>query len=318
MLMKLVLTSDGLKEFQRAVIHSEENFRLPIPEKAGPAWIFQIKVANARAIYAIPQEKIPLIPSPMAEMVAVFADGTLYLTRALSPDDTEASLPEGIQYFHEKMDEIVKQAYTIWDKLYYSLELDPDLQMKPFRTGLTTVDIEARNLALGNPDRKFSTPICLAGEFDTQRVISILAGLCSVEQIVQQQLDQNCGYFRRQRTVEQLIKDRLNDPTLVEPWEKRLSNALKDLQCKTVTVQFSLDGQTVPCKVPAGYALNKLITKQPYDCSSSSQLFEALKELFPKEYVSKAHIFSNEISKILFRNKVYYDRDKIVTGSDNS
>ena len=79
-----MLYADNLEEFGRLVSGSDDNFSLNTPLCNSVIWCTQVRVGNAKFIYAAgAADDSSMVPDYKAVMVAVVADNRIYLTQSI-------------------------------------------------------------------------------------------------------------------------------------------------------------------------------------------------------------------------------------------
>lgn len=302
-----MLYIDNLDDFEKYVTTSAASFSLCSPADRPPIYYFQTQVGKARIVYASPcTETSPSVPGPNAQLVAVVTDRNLYLTSPVVSFDPKKELPARFSPLYTKLAQLNTAGAKILMQLYEKME--PAKKSGIPQSDKLKVKKLARIQALTSSR---AIEVIEQNLFSESDAIADLAGKFDINQAVQNYFNANRDLFARKKGIDELISGKLADPGFILPWEKRLADALRKLEVSRVAIEFTRNGQTASCMIPAYKVLDRLIQKRGFSPDLDDwTVLDVMKKLLTKTEISqKASLSCNDISAVMFQKKLYYKKE---------
>ena len=230
-------------------------------------YFLQGQAGEARYIYGCYgfEEKFYIKTRAELELVAILKDGYIYIIDSYlfnlytDSDWTNLEKSLGVYDFYNFCKEINKD---IADNIFPALIEQLPVEAITDESKLRELKQYARKILLqGGCDNTIKCNIAL----NTYYVASILCGLTTVQEIVEQLFLEDIGYYKHQKANAYVIKKFLQSPDLAKDWERKLSEALLKLDAKTVTVYFTINSKTDYGKMQPDVIL-KHLTEYDYFC----------------------------------------------------
>lgn len=185
------------------------------------------------------------------ELIAIVVDETIYIVSDYILDvwrnDNDECL-ENVIRFSEVTKDYNYRAKPYFQSFYDGLSVE-EAQMKEIIKDYGEYDLQqrARQYIL---DGKGQPEISLSEEFiTTDEVRDILAGYEDFEKTVLKKLEANKKSWIRTKAYRTVIKNLMENPTIVKLYEAEICKALNNLDAKTVKVEFNMNGTTATGKV---------------------------------------------------------------------
>lgn len=301
-----------IEEFVNKVLTTDKSFNLS--ENNLMYHFMQDNVGEARYIYgdyggdvfyAQLNNKYQVIAIVKGEVVYI-VDRFMFGLYNVDPDSIE--LPENTMF----LDDCVKMfnqgfGYSDFPKWYAGLE--------PQEVSNLDVYIEdARRdlLYRGGIQDPSPDPI-----FDIDNVASMLAGFATVAEIEGRYFDDSKQRYINYKTKNTAINQLIVQGKAAEPWEITMSEALRGVDAKTVTVEFQFKGKTGTGKLKLSSLISRLIYKYSigsYEFASSKAGKQLITELGAED-TSWRHnenaLTCKDIVKITYGRKVLYKRSEV-------
>lgn len=185
------------------------------------------------------------------ELIAIVADETIYIVSGYILDirrNDNDELPENVISFSEVTKDCNYCAKSYFQSFYDGLSVE-EAQMEEIIKDYGEYDLQqrARQYIL---DGKGQPEISLSEEFiTTDEMRDILAGYEDFDKIVLKKLEATKKSWLRTKAYRTVIKNLMESPTIVKPYEVKICKALNNLDAKTVKVEFNMNGTTATGKV---------------------------------------------------------------------
>lgn len=291
-----MLYADNLEEFGRLVSGSDDNFSLNTPLCNSVIWCTQVRVGNAKFIYAAgAADDSSMVPDYKAVMVAVVADNRIYLTQSIYNLTNEPPIiPKQFCFLLQKQAELNQAGVKILMQRCDNLE--PAEQASFSRADKLKIKKTVRTRILSG-DRKIKLlDPCL---FSTTAVLAVLAGKTDIDHVVTDYFEKKRDELAKEKLVETLISDELANPKLIKPWEYKILDALNhfDQSVYLVVVEFSHRGEICVCELSPTTIRHMLVQKKSFELNRFCAIDKP-----------GVHLKCEDITKILFQGNVYYAR----------
>lgn len=185
------------------------------------------------------------------ELIAIVADETIYIVSGYILDiwrNDNDELPENVISFSEVTKDYNYCVKSYFQSFYDGLSVE-EAQMEEIIKDYGEYDLQqrARQYIL---DGKGQPEISLSEEFiTTDEMRDILAGYEDFDKIVLKKLETTKKSWLRTKAYRTVIKNLMENPTIVKFYEAEICKALNNLDAKTVTVEFNMNGTTATGKV---------------------------------------------------------------------
>lgn len=168
----------------------------------------------------------------------------------------------------------------------------------------------ARNAVISqNPDFYAGKPK-LDGMFNSGDVVKILCGFMVMEDEAIRRLEQDRDEWVRQKAEYEKIKEFMAAPDLCQNWEREIAGALRGLDAKNVTVEFTYNEKAATGKMEPGKIINILMQKgsfSEWDFSTGKEGEAVMKTLGVDRW---SHALRSEhITKITYSRKTLYAKN---------
>lgn len=271
-------------------------------------------VGKARYIYGICDywddkfySKLDLKP----ELVAIVSDGTVYIVNEyfFGVDEWSKhkdSLPEntvGFDAVVEKENEYVKD--VIFPELYKGIRVNEIND-----SDLISCKKRARSIL-------FSKDIVFTEEkpesiFNENDVANMLCGFIDdIGTEAKRRFEAKKDYWINAKSVNQKIIELMQDENTAEKWEFEIAEGLRNVDAKTVVVEFELNGKKASAKINPDTVLDKLINNDyfnNYSFEVAKHGSELIQKLGAAEWESENGevLRCKHISKITYKKKDLY------------
>lgn len=303
-----MLEFKNLEKFRDFVLASDGSFLLKSELSTDSSdWFIQGRAGNAKFVYGVylGRDIIPGISDEM-QMVAIESGGIVYLTLPVyNPDD--APLPSGVRLLSNLCAELGDQVLKIIKQYKAALPpADPSEVMN-----LSLIPLEARKLALNLQSEEPENHGLI---FSKSAAVALLAGKTKLDDVA----TSYCQEYKKAWAVEKqramLIQEYLNKPDVLEPWEKVMAEALRNVDAQLVLLELGWPGNTVSAKIEPDKAMKRLVESgafRSYDFAvekSGAKILTALADATGRD---KDHFYCKDVLRIMFRGKAIYDRDAV-------
>lgn len=300
-----------IEEFINKVLTIDKSFNLS--EDSLIYHFMQDNVGEARYIYGDYggndfytqlNNKYQVVAIVKGEVVYI-VDRFMFGLYNVDPDSIE--LPENTMF----LDDCVKMfnqgfGYSDFPKWYAGLE--------PQEVSNLDVYIEdARRDLLYNGDTQNPSPESI---FNKDNVASMLAGFTTVAEIEGRYLDDRKQQYINYKTKNTAISQLIAQGKAVEPWEVTMSEAVRGVKAKTVTVEFEFKGRTGSGKLKPSSLMKELVDKwciHSYAFVSAKAGEQLIKELGAENAPWRDNenaLTCKNITKITYGRKVLYERSE--------
>ena len=184
------------------------------------------------------------------ELISIVVDEAIYIVNGYILDiwRNNDELPENVIELSEATKDYNYRAKPYFQSFYDGLSVE-EAQMEEIIKDYGEYDLQqrARQYIL---DGKGQPEISLSKEFiTTDEVRDILAGYEDFEKIVFEKLETDKKSWLITKAYRTMIKNLMENPTIVKPYEVKICKALNNLNAKTITVEFNMNGITATGKV---------------------------------------------------------------------
>lgn len=239
----------------------------------------------------IPSEKLELLAIITENLKVVFNRYMLFKTFDEIPEDYICVN----DYIAKLNNNEVSEKYT---ELYNTLpteKISPEYEKEYAQ--------EARyNLLVSGKSKNFEMPELI----NKNNVKSILAGHTTPEEITFDYVSNKKEQIIAGKSHHEYIKKLIAEKSVVEPWELELSESLRDIDAKTVTVEFSFNGKSAVGKINPKDLLRMLANKlniSDWDFANGTEGGKVIAEL-GVDYDNR--LKCEHITKIYYRGKSLY------------
>lgn len=248
------------------------------------------------------------------ELTAIVVDETIYIVSDYILDiwRNDDELPENVIELSEATKDYNYRAKSYFQSFYDGLSVE-EAQMEEIIKDYNKHDLQqrARRYIL---DGKGQPEISLSEEFiTTDEVRDILAGYEDFEKIVFKKLETDKKSWIKTKAYRAVIKHLMESSTIVKPYEVEICKALNNLNAKTVTVEFNMDGKTATGKVELQQIVRIIINNDyfsDYNFCNGKEGKTIIKKLGATEWRGKnGNVLTCEhIVKITYGKKVIYTK----------
>lgn len=153
--------------------------------------------------------------------------------------------------------------------------------------------------------------------FDESNVASMLAGFTTVAEIEGQYFDGSKQQYINHKTKNTAISQLIAQGKAAEPWEIAMAEALRNIDTKTVTVEFQFKDKTGSGKFKPSLLIGELLGKRnidSYNFASRVAGQRLIAELGAKDLAWKDDenaLTCKDITKITYGRKVLYERGEV-------
>ena len=302
-----------LKLFAKIVFNPATDGSFQMCGKGGNYYYFmQCKVCDATYIFRIDCYTEPANLTKEAKLTAIVADGLIYLIddfcfgRLLSYED----FPAGVQLFSDKLKEINNEVNLVIIREFFD-GLPTNLIKAPKR--LDYLKQLARKILLEgeeNPYTKTLDPI-----FDESDLCKILCGQMDMKEEALERLNAKRDVWVEKKGAASQLETYFQSPDLIAPWEQEMANALANTEAVQVVVEFTFNGITDSIKAEPDTIRHLLAEKDDFSYWNFSVAKEGeafLKKLGVSNSASSTKLYCFHITRILYRGKPLYERQKVI------
>lgn len=304
-----MLEFKNLEKFRDLVLASDGSFLLESKISTGSSdWFIQGRAGNAKLVYGVylGRYTIPGVSDEM-QLVAVESNGTVYLVLPVyNPSDEP--LPAGVKMLSHLCTELDDQVLEIVKQ--YKTDLPPADSSDVM--DLSRIPLEARKMAL-NPqpeEQEDHDPI-----FGKSAAVALLAGETKLDDVASSYCQEHKKAWAVEKRRAMLIQEYLSKPDVLEPWEKAMAEALRNVDAQLVLLELGWPGNTVSAKITPEKIMERLVESQPfhsYDFAVIKAGAEILQTLANETDRNRAQFYCRDVCRIMFRGKAIYDRDTVV------
>lgn len=246
------------------------------------------------------------------ELVAIVKDKTIYFLNEymiLTYSYDKNDLPENIIIISDKVKEENENAKNVLFKKFYD-----DLSIKE----ITDIDF-IKQLKVDARKILFKQNICLpevtiSDIFEEQDIVDSICGLIDLKQKAELLFVSKKEIYINQKSVNEKIKQLMTYENIAADWELKIAEVLKDLNAKTVTVEFDYKDKKESIKINPSKIIEKLAINDDFDYYD----FEIRKhgeDLLKKLEVNTQYnapkdekLTCKNINKISYGKKVLYEK----------
>lgn len=242
----------------------------------------------------IPSEKLKLLAIVTEKLKVVFNRYKLFK----SYDDAPEGYISAADYIADLNLHEVAEKYT---------ELYNTLPVEKIKSGYDKerYSQQARcNLFVKGKSEDFKTP-CLV---DEDKVKSILAGFTTPEEITLDYVSDKKEQIIAGKSRREYIEKLMTEKSVVESWELKLSERLRKLDAKTVTVEFSFNGKSASGKIDPEDLLRTLANKSDFSSWNFANGSEGKKVLAYFGITWDNNLTCDHIQRITYRGKSVFER----------
>lgn len=248
------------------------------------------------------------------ELTAIVVDETIYIVSDYILDvwRNNDELPENVIELSEATKDYNYRAKSYFQSFYDGLSVE-EAQMEEIIKDYGEYNLQqrAKQYIL---DGKGQPEISLSEEFiTTDEVRDILAGYEDFEKTVLKKLEANKKSWIRTKAYRTVIKNLMENPTIVKLYEAEICKALNNLDAKTVTVEFNMNGTTATGKVNPQKIVRMIINNDyfsDYNFCNGKEGKTIIKKLGATEWRGEnGNVLTCEhIVKITYGKKVIYTK----------
>lgn len=220
-------------------------------------------------------------------------------------------LPEGVVWFcdyHKELND--KLTNEFFPQYYASLvptKIDDyeDERLYEF----ARIDL----LGSGNPKKGIIEKSSLLNDYD---IAKILAGFSSKQSAFMDSVSRDVNIYDSKKSRKVATEKYIREHNIVEDYELRIAEAMRNTKAKAVTVWFEKNGKQASTKISPNSVQRVLICKNDYfSCydfvnnTETNKMFAAL-GVTNGWGASEKKLFTKDIVKIMYRGKAIYQREK--------
>lgn len=303
--------------FVNKVLSCDNSFILIDDDESGASrhiQFVQCVVGEAKYIYGFygfnPEFNIRL--EQKFDLIAIVANEKVYIVNEFLLNvwkkEDKRNLPLSCKFFNREIirtNDYVKNVVfkKFYDRLEVSDVVNEDL--------LKHCEKEARIHVLTNG--KVVKDFSVSPLFGEEGVAKILCGIIDLEEVAMQHFERERNSWINKKVTYEKINELINKPDIVKDWEFRLSGRLREVDAKSVTVEFEMNGRIETSKLKPKQIVNKLISDDYFSYydfptkNQGSQLLDNLgagRSLFDDGEVLKV----KHITKITYGKKLLYSK----------
>lgn len=251
------------------------------------------------------------------EIVAIVAENTVYIIDTCTFGWWEitrasAKLPECVVWFSEYQKELNDKLSNEFFKKYYE-------NLVPTKTSQWDDDTLyrfARTDLLGGINYK-RRKIEESSLLSDNSVAKILAGIISEESAFMDSLNKDASIYDYAKSRDVATAKYFNEHNVVEDYELRIAEAMRNTEAKSVTVYFEKNGKQASAKASPDSVQGVLIRRFDYFSSFDFVNSTEAKKMFTTLGVDNScssnstKLFTNDIVKIMYRGKAIYERENL-------
>lgn len=305
-----------IEKFAEEVFNKEGSFTIEIPHSnkdGNKTYHFlQDKVGKARYVYGISNYwdvnfYAQLDTKP--KVIAIVAEGKIYVVDIIfleiySYRNDKVVLPDNVIILNEytaEQDKYVSD--TIFSEFYDKLEIDENAieESEKSLKEKARLFMFSRNIGLPNVELK---PI-----FNEQDIAYILCGFTDFDKEVNERLNSNKNQWIRKKSTDKKIKDLMESSEIVTDWEMAIASGIREVEAKTVTVEFEFNEKIASAKINPETIIRKMIDSDyfsEYDFEITKRGKELIKELGAEKWGSNNTLKCEHIVKITYGRKELY------------
>lgn len=164
------------------------------------------------------------------------------------------------------------------------------------------------SLLIGGKFKDFETPKLV----NKENIKSILAGYTTPEEIILDYVSDKKEQIIAGKSRREYIEKLMTEKSVAEPWEVELSENLRSLDAKAVTVEFSFNGKSASGKIDPQDLLQTLANKSDFSSWNFSNGAEGKKVFAHLGANWKNRLTCDHIRRITYRGKSVFERVKEV------
>lgn len=307
----MLFSPEKIKEFMDKVLSTDDSFTIT-DGTLSPDWFIQSQLGKSKVIYKTKNyhSEVPNMPGPEAEFVAMVTDGKVYMSYPICYIMSE--LPNGLVPIEQKAAEYQEEGEEMVDEFYKALK--PAVIEAKDNWKLNGLQSLARACALG-----IKTPEDIALDLRPKFQISVgqAYALEAWRMELKEIVDTHCSSYAEDmafiKARDILLRERMADPDIADPWEKEIAKSLNGRDAKSVSVEFTKNGAVAVAKMAPEELLKNLLDRKPlneWDFCVSKKGKQLLDTLVGKKSGPDGRLYCSDITRIIFRGKVVFERKK--------
>jgi len=251
------------------------------------------------------------------EVVAIAADNVVYIVDTYMFSDYEIvragkELPDGVRWFRDYHNELNEKLTNEFFPRYYE-------NLVPTGVGSfdeSLLDEFARNELLGNGDPR-------KGQLDRDSKVTeydiakLLAGFGNEQEIFTECVNRSAGIYNSRKSREVATARYIAEHDVVEDYELRIAEAIRNTEAKNVVVWFEKNGKQSSAKISPQNIQRVLIRKFDYFSTYVFMNGEEAKRMFFEIGATdngwgenQNRLTTKDIVKIMYRGKAIYQREE--------
>jgi len=251
------------------------------------------------------------------EVVAIAADNVVYIVDTYMFSDYEIvragkELPDGVRWFRDYHNELNEKLTNEFFPRYYE-------NLVPTGVGSfdeSLLDEFARNELLGNGDPR-------KGQLDRDSKVTeydiakLLTGFENEQEIFAECVNRSAGIYNSRKSREVATARYITEHDVVEDYELRIAEAIRNTEAKNVVVWFEKNGKQSSAKISPQNIQRVLIRKFDYFSTYSFMNGEEAKRMFFEIGATdrgwgenQNRLTTKDIIKIMYRGKAIYQREE--------
>lgn len=251
------------------------------------------------------------------EVVAIAANNVVYIVDTYMFSDYEIvragkELPDGVRWFRDYHNELNEKLTNEFFPRYYE-------NLVPTGVGSfdeSLLDEFARNELLGNgePHKGQLDRDSKVTEYD---IAKLLAGFGNEQEIFAECVNRSAGIYNSRKSREVATARYIAEHDVVEDYELRIAEAIRNTEAKNVVVWFEKNGKQSSAKISPQNIQRVLIRKFDYFSTYSFMNGEEAKRMFFEIGATdrgwgenQNRLTTKDIIKIMYRGKAIYQRDR--------
>lgn len=251
------------------------------------------------------------------EVVAIAANNVVYIVDTYMFSDYEIvragkELPDGVRWFRDYHNELNEKLTNEFFPRYYE-------NLVPTGVGSfdeSLLDEFARNELLGNgePHKGQLDRDSKVTEYD---IAKLLAGFGNEQEIFAECVNRSAGIYNSRKSREVATARYIAEHDVVEDYELRIAEAIRNTEAKNVVVWFEKNGKQSSAKISPQNIQRVLIRKFDYFSTYSFMNGEEAKRMFFEIGATdrgwgenQNRLTTKDIIKIMYRGKAIYQREE--------
>lgn len=248
-----------LDEFLVKMKEGNNSFAISYPEEKTYYYFILNTIGDATYVYgnySFMDELFYTRCSFRPELVAIASNDMVYIINEFffslrARENAFFYMPENVMCFSDYCEEVRDYANSLLLELYDDLEITEPLNEET----LAFCKEEARNMLLSR-SQKF--PELPSTTYTGDEVAMSLSGMLDLAEETAKRFEKCKDEWIQKKAINEAIIDFADDYEDVPEWERKISQSLRDVCSKMISVEFEFNGKTQSGKVDSDIVLQKL------------------------------------------------------------